>query len=257
MWLILSLVLAAQYKGGLSAPVGAPPLEDDDDFLHSFSLFHPSLATPAAEQPDAVPVIHLPVTGGDMRKVSAEHYLDLFPPDLRPVDVKIIEHEDFIDYEVEFAELPENDYQIDFLESSPSVFINHATQTPSKVSVTTEKTTTTIPNWTLAPQGITVDSFINLLNAARQHLGDMRDNENAKDTTVKNNPDSTTERSEITTEAKYILQTTNAIPAAENTPVNDQSEITSTQRFLSQVIFISPIKLNSVVSGYWTEILFL
>merc|ERR1712038_41136 len=126
--------------------MGSPPW---DDGLHSFSLFHPSLPTrapPAAEQSDTVPVIHLPASGGDIRKVSAEHYLDLFPADLlssntkvRPVDVKIIEHEDFIDYEVEFLELPENDYEIDFLESSPSVFINHATQTPSKVSVTTEK----------------------------------------------------------------------------------------------------------------------
>lgn len=229
MWLILSLVLVAQYKGALSAPVGAPPLEDYDDFLHSFSLFHPSLATPAAEPPDTVPVIHLPVTGGDMRKVSAEHYLDLFPPDLRPIDVKIIEHKDFIDYEVEFLELPENDYDIDFLESSPSVFLKPASQTPSRVSVATEKTTTTVSDWTLS-QGITVDSFVNLLNAARQHLGNNKNDENdnnAKDTTVKNNPDSTTERSEITTQANYFLQTTNTIPATANNNANNQSPITS------------------------------
>ena len=165
MWLILSLVLAAQYKGGLSAPVGAPPLEDDDDFLHSFSLFHPSLVTPAAEQPDAVPVIHLPVTGGDMRKVSAEHYLDLFPPDLRPVDVKIIEHEDFIDYEVEFAKLPEKDKNNDVLSLLDSSKQHLSTRTkPENVDPMHQtKNSTDISSFT-------VNTFANLLNTARQHL---------------------------------------------------------------------------------------
>ena len=64
----------------------------------------------------AVPVIHLPAeeNDDDIEKVAADAILSMFPQDLlennkkvRPVDVKIIEHEGYIDYEIEFIELAE------------------------------------------------------------------------------------------------------------------------------------------------------
>ena len=72
----------------------------------------------------AVPVIHLPAeeTDDDIEKVAADAILSMFPQDLlennkkvRPVDVKIIEHEGYIDYEIEFIELAEyyDDYNSD------------------------------------------------------------------------------------------------------------------------------------------------
>merc|ERR1719232_1369865 len=56
---------------------------------------------------EAVPVIHL-----NNGKASVDEYLKLFPEQLlasnkrvKPIDVRKIEHEDFIDYEIEFVEL--------------------------------------------------------------------------------------------------------------------------------------------------------
>ena len=50
----------------------------------------------------------------DLEKVAADALLDMFPQDLlennkkvRPVDVKIIEHDGYIDYEIEFVEIPD------------------------------------------------------------------------------------------------------------------------------------------------------
>ena len=65
------------------------------------------------ETSTSVPVIHLPAKDEeDHEKVVADAILDMFPEDLlennkkvRPVDVKIIEHEGYIDYEIEFVEL--------------------------------------------------------------------------------------------------------------------------------------------------------
>ena len=75
----------------------------------------------------AVPVIHLPAeeTDDDIEKVAADAILSMFPQDLlennkkvRPVDVKIIEHDGYIDYEIEFIELAEyyEDYNPDNLD---------------------------------------------------------------------------------------------------------------------------------------------
>ena len=47
-------------------------------------------------------------------QASVDEYLNMFPQDLltsnkkvKPIDVRKIEHEDFIDYEIEFVELSE------------------------------------------------------------------------------------------------------------------------------------------------------
>ena len=75
----------------------------------------------------AVPVIDLPAeeTDDDIEKVAADAILSMFPQDLlennkkvRPVDVKIIEHDGYIDYEIEFIELAEyyEDYNSDNLD---------------------------------------------------------------------------------------------------------------------------------------------
>ena len=65
------------------------------------------------ETSTTVPVIHLPAENtDDLEKVAADAILDMFPTDLlennkkvRPVDVKIIEHDGYIDYEIEFVEI--------------------------------------------------------------------------------------------------------------------------------------------------------
>jgi len=61
-----------------------------------------------------VPVIHLPVNGENDDSMS-KTFLDLIPPTIlnankkiRPLKIHIIEHDDYIDYEVEFIELEEN-----------------------------------------------------------------------------------------------------------------------------------------------------
>ena len=89
----------------------------------------------------AVPVIHLPgeETDDDIEKVAADAILSMFPQDLlennkkvRPVDVKIIEHDGYIDYEIEFIELAEyyDDYGSDNSDSLQIKDKNTATEKP-------------------------------------------------------------------------------------------------------------------------------
>jgi len=83
----------------------------------SFDLFYPQLPSlnVKEETSTSVPVIHLPAEHeDDLEKVAADALLDMFPQDLlennkkvRPVDVKIIEHDGYIDYEIEFVEIPD------------------------------------------------------------------------------------------------------------------------------------------------------
>jgi hypothetical protein len=100
------LVLVAQY-GVSTAPVGAP---------ETIELFHPEMPHAPARSPaienEAVPVIHL--NTDENGKASVDAYLKMFPQELlssnkkvRPIDIRKIEHEDFIDYEIEFLELSE------------------------------------------------------------------------------------------------------------------------------------------------------
>jgi len=100
------LVLVAQCAVN-TAPVGAP---------ETIELFHPEMPPAPARSPankkEAVPVIHL--NADENGKASVDAYLKMFPQELltsnkkvRPIDVRKIEHEDFIDYEIEFVELSE------------------------------------------------------------------------------------------------------------------------------------------------------
>jgi len=64
---------------------------------------------------EAVPVIHL-TEEQYSGKASVDDYLKMFPNELlasnkrvKPIDVRKIEHDDYIDYEIEFIELPAHD----------------------------------------------------------------------------------------------------------------------------------------------------
>jgi len=136
----------------------------------SFDLFYPQL--PAAgigvkeEETStvSVPVIHLPAWEDEqedgLEKVAAGALLDMFPQDLlehsnkvRPVNVKIIEHDGYIDYEIEFVEL--EDYY-DYLDEDYNGF-------GQKLE---EETTTTVS----PPQPSPEITFVDLLKKARsQH----------------------------------------------------------------------------------------
>ena len=98
----------------------------------------------------AVPVIHLPAeeTDDDIEKVAADAILSMFPQDLlennkkvRPVDVKIIEHDGYIDYEIEFIELAEyyDDYNSDNLEDLE--IKSPATEKPSQEGLSSAELT--------------------------------------------------------------------------------------------------------------------
>ena len=111
----------------------------------------------------AVPVIHLPAeeTDDDIEKVAADAILSMFPQDLlennkkvRPVDVKIIEHDGYIDYEIEFIELAEyyDDYGSDNSDSLQIKDKNTATEKPK--------------NEVLSAPELT---FVDLLKQARKH----------------------------------------------------------------------------------------
>merc|ERR1712241_1314734 len=94
--------------GAADRPAVALPNDQGTHFLdvkeegaqQSFDLFYPQLPSLniKEETSTSVPVIHLP----------AEHEDDLENnKKVRPVDVKIIEHDGYIDYEIEFVEIPD------------------------------------------------------------------------------------------------------------------------------------------------------
>jgi len=145
-WIVIVLVLHQARDGCHGAPLGDSSAEGaghsfmaldldlslDQGAQRDFDLFYPELeettpTTPTTAEDEtsyAVPVIHLPAeeTDDDIEKVAADAILSMFPQDLlennkkvRPVDVKIIEHDGYIDYEIEFIELAEyyDDYSSD------------------------------------------------------------------------------------------------------------------------------------------------
>jgi len=158
-------------QGGLNIPsLGAP---------RTFDLFYPELPTYKSEKEisTAVPVIHLGESHQveNLERTAADAYLDMFPQDLfdmfpqdlldsnkkiRPIDLRIIEHDGFIDYEIEFVELSEEqtyDYESDsVIELSDN----------AKFEVTTRKTDTNVPLST--PSDWTAGSFVDLLRKARR-----------------------------------------------------------------------------------------
>eukprot|EP00092_Neocalanus_flemingeri_P025272 GFUD01027404.1.p1 GENE.GFUD01027404.1~~GFUD01027404.1.p1 ORF type:complete len:743 (-),score=181.44 GFUD01027404.1:280-2199(-) len=108
-------------------------------------------------------------------KAAADAYLDMFPQDLldsnkrvRPIDVRIIEHDGFIDYEIEFVELSDeydSDSVIDTGHDNKEA--SDKLQTDSiNVEVTTQKIATTVPVSTTT--GVTAVTFVDLLRRARR-----------------------------------------------------------------------------------------
>eukprot|EP00092_Neocalanus_flemingeri_P029949 GFUD01032515.1.p1 GENE.GFUD01032515.1~~GFUD01032515.1.p1 ORF type:complete len:747 (+),score=181.64 GFUD01032515.1:287-2242(+) len=108
-------------------------------------------------------------------KAAADAYLDMFPQDLldsnkrvRPIDVRIIEHDGFIDYEIEFVELSDeydSDSVIDTGHDNKEA--SDKLQTDStNVKVTTQKIATTVPVSTTT--GVTAVTFVDLLRRARR-----------------------------------------------------------------------------------------
>merc|ERR1711874_227651 len=162
-------------QAGLSFPtLGAP---------RTFDLFYPELPTfqSTTEISSTVPVIHLHESEHveNLEVNAADAYLDMFPQDLldsnkeiQPIDVRIIEHDGFIDYEIEFVELPEehnDEYESDYLTEAEDDVVN-ASDKPENdfknVKVTTAATDTTVPVSTASQ--VTAVTFVDLLRRARR-----------------------------------------------------------------------------------------
>ena len=182
---ILTMLILAQY-GSLAAPLGALESSVAQDGLNfpslgaprTFDLFYPELPS-AEETSQAVPVIHL-LEDEEMEntgKAAADAYLDMFPQDLldsnrkvKPIDVRIIEHDGFIDYEIEFVELSEeqlDEYTDDFfIETEQNYTDTSGKPQDATVDVTTQKIATTLPFSTSTE--LTAVTFVDLLRRARR-----------------------------------------------------------------------------------------
>merc|ERR1712168_1390031 len=173
-------------QGGLSFPsLGAP---------RTFDLFYPELPTfsSTTEISTTVPVIHLHESQRveNFEDHSADAYLDMFPQDLldsnkkiRPIDVRIIEHDGFIDYEIEFVELSEehnDEYDSDYVTEAWDDVVP-ASDKPDDVKVTTPKTDTTVPVSTSSE--VTAVTFVDLLRRARRKHRKKVSRERKKSTT--------------------------------------------------------------------------
>ena len=175
MQVALLLIISLAHDGALGAPVGATESSVAQAGLpfpalgapRTFDLFYPELPTfsSRAEISTAVPVIHLHESQQveHLKEESADAYLDMFPQDLldsnkkiRPIGVRIIEHDGFIDYEIEFVELSDNHH--DFDEGLGNRFTPKEAVT-YKVPTTTQKATS---------RRVTPLSFVNLLKSARR-----------------------------------------------------------------------------------------
>ena len=91
---------------------------------------------------------------------------------VRPIAVRIIEHDGFIDYEIEFVELSEeqhDDYDSDFVTEAEDDNTN-ASDKPKNdfknVEVTTDEIATTVP--VSASKEVSAATFVDLLRRARR-----------------------------------------------------------------------------------------
>jgi hypothetical protein len=179
------LISLAQY-GALGAPVGAMEFSVAHDGLNipslgaprTFELFYPELPTlrPLKETTTSVPVIHLQENDKveTMEKAASDAYLEMFPQDLlhskmkiRPIDVRIIEYDGFIDYEIEFVELPdEQDDDYDTESVNREDLDTKPKNSFTNIEVTTKKIATTIPVSTSTR--VTAVTFVDLLRSARR-----------------------------------------------------------------------------------------
>jgi len=194
-----------------------------------FELFYPQLPETIVkeETSTSVPVIHLPAKDEeDHEKVVADAILDMFPEDLlennkkvRPVDVKIIEHEGYIDYEIEFVELA--DYY-DYYDDE-----NDFGQKIEDLTTTTQgSTTVNLPEIT----------FVDLLKKARSQHRQRQKTQNQKipkesnddDLRVDLRPDDRWE------EQKIKSQTRNSDKNARKRHQNRQQHIEESVKSVSQ-----------------------
>merc|ERR1712029_348943 len=179
LWVLTSLALLAQEKeaGVQGAPLTQSPgllgaadespvallntdHEEGAQGLRDIQLFYPQLPTDIVKKEETstpVPVIHLPYEDEEnYEKVAADAILDMIPQELlesnrkvRPVDVKIIEHDGYIDYEIEFVERPDYYQYYDYDEHHQS----------EEISTTTESSTSPPSEFT----------FVDLLKKARNN----------------------------------------------------------------------------------------
>jgi len=175
MQMISLLLISLAHCGALGAPVGAaePSVAQDGADTPSlgaqrtFHLFYPELPTlrPAKESTTEVAVIHLQETDNfaTMGEKTPENILEMIPKELldsnkkiKPINVHIIEHDDFIDYEIEFVELSDNHHDLD--EGIGNGFTPKEAVT-YKIPTTTQKATS---------RRVTPLSFVNLLKSARR-----------------------------------------------------------------------------------------
>jgi len=191
MQLTSLLLLSLAHYGALGAPVGAMESSVAQGGLNipslgaprTFDLFYPELPTlrTSKETTTAVPVIHLQENDKvvTMDKATSDAYLEMFPQDLldsnkkiRPIDVRIIEHDGFIDYEIEFVELSEeedDEYDDEFVSVTDKGNHNSSDQTTSDLTnaeVTTQKIATTLP--ASASKVLTAVTFVDLIKSARR-----------------------------------------------------------------------------------------
>jgi hypothetical protein len=208
---IFLLISLAQY-GVLGAPVGAMESSVAQDGLNipslgaprTFDLFYPELPTlrPLKETTTSVPVIHLQENDKveTMEKAASDAYLEMFPQDLlnskmkiKPINVRIIEHDGFIDYEIEFVELSEeqdDDYDTESVSREDPD--NKDTSDKPKVDftnteVTTQKIATTIPDSTST--AVTAVTFVDLLRRARRKQREKISQEEQKNRVTTRHPE--------------------------------------------------------------------
>jgi len=143
---LLLPLLALVARGSVQAAAGAPAAREAGK---EAGVNSPGPDTRTA----AVPVIHLNIDHHG--KASVDEYLNMFPQDLltsnkkvKPIDVRKIEHEDFIDYEIEFVELSEESKEDGSADVAASPAPEH--------------------RFTAAgPAGMTLVNFVDLLRRAR------------------------------------------------------------------------------------------
>merc|ERR1712123_80490 len=194
------LILSLAHYGALGAPVGAMESSVAQGGLNipslgaprTFDLFYPELPTlrPVKETTTAVPVIYLQENEKivTMDKATSDAYLEMFPQDLldsnteiRPIDVRIIEHDGFIDYEIEFIEMSEeqsDEYDINDNKDAPDNKESDFTFT----EMTTEKILTTTPTSTYTV--LNAVNFVDLIQSARwKHRNKVSQKEQEKQAT--------------------------------------------------------------------------
>ena len=144
----------------------------------------------------------------------------MFPQDLldsnkkiKPIDVRIIEHDDFIDYEIEFVELSEeqfNEYESDTTvdEGDDKSSVSKPKSDLTKVEATTQRIATTVPISTSTK--VTAATFVDLLRRARrkhrkrvsqENLGYKTSSKNVE--TIDKNTESTEENAKVDTDDAF------------------------------------------------------